>query len=1121
MTHFLYYKKSTNSQIRINRKSNMPQIQEIDEFKSNLMRLGNEAAIRARRGERMPEITPPEAQSLEDLNALFEDDLETDSLDDTDLFGGTEDEAAFSEDDFPKDSFPDEGFSEEGFPEEGAPEDGFPEESSTEDKIPDADLSEEDGSEFDLSEFNLPEEDFEAGEADAESAVEDQDITEPAADGNFDDALEDDFGDGLEDDFNLPEGLTEDFASDLETEESAAEPVEEETFDDTFADDFGDDFGDGLEDDFSLPEGLTEDFASDLETDEPDVEEPAADSDIAEPEFEDEEALEPAAEDDFDISGFDTDIFDTEGLEAESFDVEDLEAETPEDGVVEADESLTEDTSAEDEFDLSGFDADELEEGLELDSTPPDEFGSDEIMADESEFNGLPEDFAGENLAGEDFAGEEFDASLGEEELADDFSMGELEDDDIDTSEFSLGDLGHEFGVEEESDIGSIGSIELPAEDAEDDFSDVYTDEAYAIPDDDYIELKRTLGQMPRNLKLIIEELIGDKGLTGDGLDKLINLLVKGASAKEVASSVSKITGKKIKIPAQYERRTAEDFEKEKASFGYLFKENFVPMFRTAMFVAVLLGLIMFLGFKFVYTPLYAGSLYKKGYEEIPLGNNEQANEYFDLAFSAWKKKKWFYSYAESFIDQKQYLLAEEKYQQLLSWYPEERDGVLAYAELEFKILGKYPEAEKLLNDYLFDKARDYEARLMLGDTYMDWAREIDTSKYEEARFNYAKLLEQYGGTDEVLSRMLRYFVRTDNYTEAMNRYKAFKENKKAKIEPEIYAELAGYLIDKGQLGDVREILMKARSVQEDLPELHYELARYFDVIDIPLEEAKALNAAIWLLEQTSPLTRTRNGFLIDSYDRYGMVLYEQENYLEAEEYYQRAASRYEESLKRGQIRPESKYGLIYSNLGDLSYYISGDYDQALKYFEEAEQNDYSPEILKYKKGYIYYTKEDFRNALVEFYDTADGFSIDGALMYSTANTFFNRNDYGSAEGLYTHLLDKLNKEYSTINYLLIDEMPEHRALLENMMKVSNNLGVTKYRLYERSRDPEKSAEAMVLLTDSIEYYDKLARDPDSLVAPETVNLAYLNSRNIFYPVGDFKLQIYQNIPKDLDKLNY
>jgi hypothetical protein len=114
-----------------------------------------------------------------------------------------------------------------------------------------------------------------------------------------------------------------------------------------------------------------------------------------------------------------------------------------------------------------------------------------------------------------------------------------------------------------------------------------------------------------------------------------------------------------------------------------------------------------------------------------------------------------------------------------------------------------------------------------------------------------------------------------------------------------------------------------------------------------------------------------------------------------------------------------------------------------------------------------------------------------------------------------------LTREYSSISYLLIDEKPEHRALLENMMKVSNNLGVTKYRLYERSRNPEKNAEAMVLLTDSVEYYDKLSRNPVSLVEPDTVNLSYLNSKAIFYPVEGYRLQIYQAIPKDLDKINY
>jgi len=61
----------------------------------------------------------------------------------------------------------------------------------------------------------------------------------------------------------------------------------------------------------------------------------------------------------------------------------------------------------------------------------------------------------------------------------------------------------------------------------------------------------------------------------------------------------------------------------------------------------------------------------------------------------------------------------------------------------------------------------------------------------------------------------------------------------------------------------------------------------------------------------------------------------------------------------------------------------------------------------------------------------------------------------------------------------------------------------------------------MVLLTDSIEYYDKLTRNPNTLEAPATVNLSYLNSRAIFYPVPDYRLQIYQDIPKDLSRMNF
>ncbi|HAK47064.1 MAG TPA: hypothetical protein DCO79_14250 [Spirochaeta sp.] len=1055
----------------------MPEIQEINEFKNDLVKLGNEPEIREQRGESLPNITVPEVQSVDDLSALFEDvSDDTDTLDEAGLFG---------EDDF---NLP-EGLISNLSEDLEELESEIPE---AESELPE-DLTEDLGDEL---ESTLPE------------------IDEPAEDL---DAV--DFGD-----FDLGEMEESEETPAIDDAETTGEA---ETIDEAETVGEADTFGEA--------EQVSDFETADFDLDEFDIEEAETEVEPGPPAFDDVETTDETETvgeadtfgDTEQVSDFETADFDLEG-----FDIEETEAEVePEaeafgetDTVGEAEQVSDFDTG---DFDLDGFDMEEAGSDVESEGAASGDdldLPAEDKEAGAAEFSDLDMFDTSELDEPEiETEGAEDSAIDGDDFSLEDFSLEEIDGDDIETSEFSLGDLGEEFGVddEEETEIGHLEGLGEETADIGEDFGDAYADDSYAIPDDEYIELKKTLGTLPRNLKLLIEELIGEKNLGGENLDKLIQALIRGAGAKEIGGIVSKITGKKVRIPAQYERRTAEEFEKEKGTFGYVFRKNFVPMFRAAAITAVALGLLLFIGYRFIYTPLHAESLYRKGYEEIPLGNNAQANAYFEQAFDEWQKKNWFYKYAESFIEQKQYILAEEKYEQLLGWYPDERDAVLDYAELEFKTLGKYPEAEALLNNLLFYQLKDYDARIMLADTYMEWAREIDPAKYEDARFNYAKLLEQYGNQDELLFRMLRYFIRTDNQEEAMNLYDAFRHNDKADVESDIYAELAGYLIDNQELEDVREILMKAKSADEELPEAHYHLARYFDIIDIPYEEEKALNAAIWLFEHTSPITRTRNGMLIDSYNRYGMVLYEQDRYIDAEDYFQKAASNYDEALAAGQIKAEPKYGNIFSNLGDLSYYISGDYEQALKYFEKAERSAFSPPILKYKKGYIHYSNEDFRDALVEFYDTADGFSVDRSLMYSTANALFNRNDYYLAEGYYTHLLDLLDKEYSSINYLLIDEIPEHRALLENMMKVRNNLGVTKYRLYERNRDPEKNAEAMVLLTDSVEDYDKLSRNPNSLIEPETVNLSYLNSRAVFYPVQDYRLQIYQDIPKDLDKINF
>jgi hypothetical protein len=55
-----------------------------------------------------------------------------------------------------------------------------------------------------------------------------------------------------------------------------------------------------------------------------------------------------------------------------------------------------------------------------------------------------------------------------------------------------------------------------------------------------------------------------------------------------------------------------------------------------------------------------------------------------------------------------------------------------------------------------------------------------------------------------------------------------------------------------------------------------------------------------------------------------------------------------------------------------------------------------------------------------------------------------------------------LERESETTRYILIDERPDHYALVENLMKTYNNLGVTLYMLSQKSSDSDKFGEALM-----------------------------------------------------------
>ena len=1071
----------------------MPSLDSLDRFKRAVNSLGNEPQILEERGETFEDVERPAQGLPEDLSELLGAPAEGEEEEGADLSAlldsfeteeDAEEEVEEAEAETPEETGEEGPFDE--FDLDALIEETSPEVPS---EPPSGGETEETEEDFDLEIGDISDEEVDI-DIDADFAELGEEAAEEPAEGAVDEAAEEEEF-ALPEDFEAPEEAEapeEDFEMPEFDEEFEEAEAPEEAFEEPLGEDFDidADLADlGLDElDVDLPEEAEEEFEA------PEEEAPEE----AEEEFEtpEEEAPEeadevetPAAEEEigeFDLSEFEEDFGAGELLGEE----EPAEA-------AEAPEGAEEWSEEEEAF------VPEVPEEIE--------FGEEEI-----EFKEPPGAEAGEEFGEMGIPDIDFDAvpDAEEFEMPADIEAGEGEEE---LDQFNLDTLGEEFGFGEEElseeELNPAVAVAGELEEAEEEFR---------LSDAQFKKLRHTLSLLPRNLKVAVEELIGEKGLAGDDLTALTDALIDGESPKTLAGIAGRITGRKIKIPTQFERRTGAEFEEERESFAYIFRNRVLPYLKIGLAALVVMGFLGFLGYRFLYIPLRAGSLYRQGYEVLQEDRYQAANTYFDEAVDTQVKRQWFFRYADGFIDKKQYYLAGEKYEQLLAYFPGDREALLDHGRLESEILGDYQGAEDHLDLILDEELYDYDALLLSGDNYMRWALH-DPTKYEEARLAYAKLMEEYGALDEISFRMLRYFIRTDKYDEVLRLKEFFLTKPGTDVNPRIYAELAGYLISNNQLADVKDILFEAQEVDETIPEIHYHLARYFRELEDYSEEDKGLAKAIHYFEEAEPLGQERIGMLVDAYNRSGESYYRDQEFLTAEQQFQKGIRLYEDALDRRLLGPASTYGKLYANLGDVYYYISGNLDTALDLYTEAQNNLYSTPSIRYKKGYINYTDGNYESAIMEFYQASEGFSTNRNLMFATANTLYQQEQYFAAQGYYNHLLDVLERREANIPFLMIDERDDHRSLVEYFMKVYNNLGVTLNRLSVRSPDQKKYSRSLAYLTRSTEYSDILTRDPETLERSAALDLAYLNTRAILYPLAENELQIYTRLPRDMEEL--
>jgi tetratricopeptide (TPR) repeat protein len=676
------------------------------------------------------------------------------------------------------------------------------------------------------------------------------------------------------------------------------------------------------------------------------------------------------------------------------------------------------------------------------------------------------------------------------------------------------------------------------------------------LSEDDVQHLLATLESYPLNLRIICEQIISENEAPPHQVSKLVQLLINGGSPREAVELAGKITKKYIALPKGALKKTAEQLEAEQKSFSYIFFNKFLPVFTIVFIIVVLSACVTYLVYQFIYKPVYAEILYKRGYEHIGKGEYELANHRFNDAFKLHRVKEWFYRYAEFFRDEKQYIYAERKYEDLLYYFTRDKKGALDYARMESEHLRNYEKADSIIRSNILDYTRDdLDGLLAIGDVNLDWG-DSDPEKYfdryEEARLAYARYITVNGQSPPVMERMLKYFIRADKLDEVIPIQKSFMSAAKVPIAASTLAELGGYLLDKRlektdgvpesgieHIEGIKDVLIRAVQTDDNyrrseynktgrapppLPEPHYQLGRYYHFYNAPPEERHTLETAAAAFDTAVTETPKRAKYRIDTQRMLADLMIKSLEWFDAEETLVKGVNIYENALDRGLItRRYADAGKLYAALGDIEYFINNtDLRNAVRCYNLAENSGWTPPELKYRLGAAYYALEDYPAALERFFDVSMEMPYNRRLLNALGNVSYQRNDYFAAQGYFNRLINLLERDRLRFPVMTPDERPDHAELLTRMMTAQNNMGVTLNALAARTGSPGFRTQALAMFAESARYWDLLSRNEAMVRAGLSdpaipgKSLPYLNIRSTLYPVPGSESLLYVTIDKDV-----
>ena len=837
-----------------------------------------------------------------------------------------------------------------------------------------------------------------------------------------------------------------------------------------------------------------------------------------------------------------------EAMPGDSFSADDLNMESGGDDFGMGD--MTDKGGMDEAMPGDSFSADDLNMESSGDDFGLDSLNTDSVSSSSSE-TGLGDDFPNFDL-------NDLDSGSTSENIEDagpieSFDISEMDGMEFPDTDSQLNGAGgfelgssDEFGMENGdfeipgfSDVDTVevnknGKIKVPeAEKKEQDEEDNNNLPPNTLSDEQYAKFIKNLSSYPLNVRIAVEELVVKNEFTDEAEFEIIKKVLKKVSARQLAAELEKMLDISIPVPRDFERRTAEEYEAYKQSFQYQLKNKIIPGAIVSVAAVIVCFFLFEFAKNFIYKPARASMLYKQGYALLESEDFPQSETKFNEATKYSLQRKWFFNYARGYRNHKQYIRAEQMYKNILYCFNHDKTGGLEYAAMELNDLANYEKVENILLRQVLDfHVNDQDGILLLGDNYLEWATEKDSSKFDDARRCYSDLIQLYGNNSSKMdlfsSRMMRYFIRTDNLLEVLTLKERFYPRKKS-LSAEDWTDLSGYLLEKlygplapadeylrSKIEDVKDMLVTAVKADSSNPVAHYNIAKYYINTNNSFYAKSSLNNAINAFEKTESHKRKDIYRFIDSYRLLGEEYTQEADYLKAMESYTSGISLFtNENIGRG-LEGNSDIGKLYSDYGDIEYFVAGNMDGALESYQDAIDNDYDRGEIRYKIGFIQYGKKNYSDAIGSFMKASEDFSDDPNLLLAMGNTLSLKNDNYVAQSYYQRLLNQLNAEKEQKGILFPQVRKDEAEVVDKFLKVTNNLGVTLYRLARRTGNSAMNAQAMVNFQNSLRAWDSMTRNQQSMTRLGGSNLAEQNIKYVIHPTPEYEPAIYTEIPGTL-----